>query len=184
MKLFVSPHNDDATLFGSFTLQRERPLVLTVFDSHVQPARGHTKCDADTRRKEDLDAMAVLGCAIEFSGVPDNEPDATIRGRIEAALRKWTPAEVWLPAVEPGGHDHHNLIGEIGTAVFKGARIHRYLTYTRTAGKSTNGREIKPSGAMVRAKLQALACYVTQLEIDALGCWPHFIRDQSEYAID
>jgi len=184
MKLFVSPHNDDAPLWGSFTLQRERPLVLTVFDSHIQPARGHVRCDAATRRQEDVEAMSILGCAIEFSGVPDNEPTATIRERVDRALRRWTPAEVWLPAVEAGGHDQHNLIGELGLDIFKGANIHRYLTYTRTGGKSTDGREVKPTGAMVLTKLRALACYRTQIEIDALGCWPHFIRDQSEYAVD
>jgi hypothetical protein len=176
MKLFISAHNDDAPLWGSFTLQRETPMVLTVFDSHIQPARGHAQCDAATRRKEDLEAM--------FSGVPDNEPHASIRERIHAALRPWTPTEVWLPAVEDGGHEHHNLVGEIGLEVLKGAKIHRYLSYTRTRGKSTNGREVTPTGAMVLKKLQALACYRTQIEIDALGCWPHFIRDQNEYVLD
>jgi len=184
VKLFVSPHNDDAPLWGSFTLQCERPLVLTVFDSHIQPARGHTRCDAETRRQEDREAMTFLGCAIEFSGVPDNEPDASIQHRVRAALSGWNPSEVWLPAVETGGHDQHNLVGAVGLEIFSGTRIHRYLTYTRTGGKSTNGREIKPTGAMVLKKLQALTCYRTQLEIDALGCWPHFIRDQNEYAVD
>ena len=93
MKLFVSPHNDDAPLWGSFTLQRETPLVLTVFDSHIQPERGHLQCDAATRRKEDVDAMTVLGCKVEFSGVPDNEPQASIRERVHAALRPWNPSD-------------------------------------------------------------------------------------------
>ena len=31
-----------------------------------------------------------------------------------------------------------NLIGEIGLETFKGAKIHRYLSYTRIGGKSTN----------------------------------------------
>ena len=184
MRLFVSPHNDDAPLWGSFTLQREGPLVLTVFDSHIQPERGHARCDAATRRQEDVEAVTLLGCRIAFSGVPDNEPGASIRERTHAALRHWTPEEVWLPAVEEGGHEQHNLVGEIGLEVFKGAKIHSYLTYTRTRGKSTNGREVKPTGTMVLKKLQALACYRTQIEIDALGCWPHFIGDQSEYVLD
>jgi LmbE family N-acetylglucosaminyl deacetylase len=184
VKLFVSPHNDDAPLWGSFTLQRETPLVLTVFDSHLQPARGYPKCDVATRRKEDVDAMTLLGCKIEFSGVSDNEPQASIRECVYAALRLWTPTEVWLPAIEDGGHDQHNLVGEIGLDVFKGAKIHRYLSYTRTRGKSTNGRPVTPTGVMVLKKLQAMACYRTQLEIDALGCWPHFIRDQNEYVLD
>jgi LmbE family N-acetylglucosaminyl deacetylase len=183
MKLFVSPHNDDAALFASFTLQRERPLVLTVFDSHVQVSRGHYACDAATRRKEDAAAMEILGCGIAFSGVSDEEPELTIKERVRGALSHWTPSEVWIPAVEDGGHLQHNLVGEIGSDVFAGSKIHRYLTYTRTHGKSTNGREVKPTGAMMMKKLQALACYRTQIEIDALGCWPHFM-DLREFCLD
>lgn len=182
MKLFVSPHNDDAVLFGAFTLQRERPLVLTVFDSHVQVARGNAHCDAATRRNEDIAAIrGVLGCAIQFGGVPDDNPDP---GKVRAALEKWAlAAEVWLPAVEVDGHAQHNLVGEIGLEVFSRAIVHRYLTYT-TAGKSSHGRVVPFTGAMLRNKLQAMICYQTQIETDSLGCWPHFARNQYEYLAD
>lgn len=173
MKLFISPHNDDACLFGAFTLQREKPVVLTVYDSYVQVSRGHAQCDWETRRNEDIAAVRdVLGCPIQFAGLRDNE---LIQGAVLVALSKWSAAtEVWLPAVEKNGHDQHNLVGEIGLQVFEHATVNRYLTYTRTGGKSTNGIEAKPTGAMVLKKLRALACYKTQIEIDALGCWPHF----------
>ena len=75
MKLLVSPHNDDSVLFAAFTLQRERPLVLTVFDSFAQVAGGHEGCDAMTRRSEDMRAVHdVLGCDIQFGGVRDDAP--------------------------------------------------------------------------------------------------------------
>ena len=40
--LFISPHNDDETLFGAFTLCREAAdiQVVVVFDGHVQASRG------------------------------------------------------------------------------------------------------------------------------------------------
>lgn len=183
MKLFLSPHNDDACLFAAFALQCERPLVLAVFDSHIQVSRGHANCDAARRRKEDLEAITMLGCGVAFGGVRDDEPAHSIRTRVHSALSHWSPSEVWLPEVEEGAHEQHNLVGEIGLEVFKGATIHRYLTYTRTHGKSTNGREVKPTGAMVLKKLQALACYRTQIEADALGCWPHFL-DLREFCLD
>ena len=97
------------------------------------------------------------------------------RAVVLVVLAEPSPSEVWLPAVEKDGHEQHNLVGEIGAEVFKGATIHRYLTYTRTRGKSTNGIEVKPTGVELLKKLQALACYKTQIEIDALGCWPHFM---------
>jgi hypothetical protein len=139
-----------------------------------------------TRRYEDIQAVHdVLGCAIQFSGVRDDEPANTIRPAVLNALTRWWPAtEVWLPAVEAGGHEQHNLVGEIGASVFSNAKIHRYLTYTRTQGKSTGGARVACSGSMVLKKLEALACYRTQIEIDELACWPHFIRDQNEYILD
>ena len=77
MKLFVSPHNDDAVLFGAFTLLRERPVVLTVFDSYVQVARGFKLADFSARRNEDVRAVRdVLGCAIQFAAVRDDIPGA------------------------------------------------------------------------------------------------------------
>lgn len=176
MKLFVSPHNDDAVLFGSFRIQQqEAPLVLTVFDSHIQLARGHGECSAPARRYEDMAAMTILGCDVAFSGIPDSEPAELVRTRVAGCLAHWNPEEVWLPAVEEDGHEQHNLVGEIGLQVYQGARIHRYLTYTRAAGRSVNGVEIKPTGLMVLKKLKALAMYRTQIEIDALGCFPHFM---------
>jgi LmbE family N-acetylglucosaminyl deacetylase len=174
--LFVSPHNDDAVLFGSFRIQEKRPLVLTVFDSHLQVQRGHPECSAVARRREDIEAINLLGCNIAFSGISDALPIADQRPLVDRALRHWNPAEVWLPAVEDGGHEQHNLVGEVGLQVFQYAKVHRYLTYRRGVGRSTNGRPVMPTGKMVMAKLQALACYRTQIEIDRLGCWPHFLR--------
>jgi hypothetical protein len=51
VKVFLSPHHDDETLFGAFTLLRERPLVVIVTDSYVQFNRGDgiTNDDAGPR---------------------------------------------------------------------------------------------------------------------------------------
>lgn len=184
-KLFVSPHNDDAALFGAFTLLREKPMVLTVFDSFVQVERGYPECNADARRDEDRRAIAIcLQCTIHSGYVPDNLPVAEAAPKVHSVLSQWRRVtEVWLPAVEQGGHEQHNLVGELGLEVFREAKIHRYLTYTR-AGKSTGGTLVTPEGPMVLKKLQALTCYRTQIEINPLGSWPHFLRDQNEYVLD
>lgn len=183
MKLFVSPHNDDAVLFGAFSLMRYRPVAMTVLDSYVQPKRGHAACSASLRRAEDCAAISgVLNLSMLFGGVPDDLASPEMEQRVREVFRDLGPVEsVWLPAVEESGHDHHNLIGRIGLEVFSGAEICRYLTYTRNGGKSTGGAPVPCSGTMARKKLQALACYQTQIEIDALGCWPHFLGDQTEY---
>lgn len=187
MKLFISPHNDDAVLFGTFTLLRERPVVVTVFDSYVQVERGYSQAHRTQRRAEDLAAMKILGCILNFGMVPDNEVAESVRGKIQASMSHWQGVtDVWLPAVEAGGHVQHNLVGEIGLdlfgSMFSRAKVHRYLTYTEE-GKSTAGLKVPCTGAMVLKKLQALACYQSQIEIDALWCWPHFMRDQTEYVL-
>lgn len=68
MKLLISPHNDDETLFAAFTIMRERPVVLVVFDSEVQVLRGFADCDAVTRRNETMHAMAELTGAYDEHG--------------------------------------------------------------------------------------------------------------------
>lgn len=181
--LFVSPHNDDAALFGAFTLMNTPSTVLTVFDSVVQLQRGHERCTRMVRREEDREALlGILGCAVQFGGVGDDcEQDIQVARALESEVCRLRPKEAWLPAIEDGGHPQHNQVGRIGAAVFSGLGIpvQRYLTYT-SAGKSRSAYEVKAEGWMVRTKLQALACYRTQLEIDALGCWPHFM-DLREY---
>jgi LmbE family N-acetylglucosaminyl deacetylase len=186
MKLWVAPHNDDETLFGAFTIQRHQPDVVIVFGSYIQYRRGHQRCTAVQRMQESYDALRCLGIPQEKVHFLDfNDAEAWRPEAIAAALEQWHPSEVWIPLVEDGGHHQHNLVGVAGLKAFPNSRIHRYLTYT-TAGKSTStasSMAVPVTGAMVLRKLQALACYRTQLEIDELGCWPHFLRDQQEYVL-
>lgn len=184
MKLFVAPHNDDEALFGSFTIQRERPEVVIVFGSYIQVRRGHRECAAERRNSETVEALWRLGVPrerIHFLDMNDAEA-MTSDVIVERIQRIGRFDSVWIPAHETGGHPHHNLVAEAGLAAFHGTRIHRYLTYTHK-GKSTAGSVVPFTGCMVRRKLQALACYQTQLENEALGCVPHFL-DIREYCLD
>lgn len=194
-KLFLSPHNDDEALFGAFTIQRERPDVCVVFDSVVQVNRGYPQCEWSVRRNETEAAVSrltedaesfVWPVPVHYAGLSDaNEYGAE---DIAKAIQFDLPdvggySEVWAPQLELGGHLQHNAVARAARLAFPSAEIRWYLTYTRLGGKSTHGREVDPTGAMVRRKLQALACYRTQLEIDALGCWPHF-TDLREFVVE
>ena len=165
-KLFISPHNDDECLFGSWTLLRENPTVLIVYDSFTQPSRDNAGCDANTRRLETLSAMNVLGIKdVQFLGISYLE---TNKEQIREALGDFAAADiahVWAPAVETNGHEQHNAVGQIVLEMF-GVPLTRYMTYTRSNGKS-RGR----------------ACYRSQIEIPRLGCWPHFVNDLREYYV-
>ena len=183
-KLFISPHNDDECLFGSWTLLRENPTVLIVYDSFTQPSRDNACCDANTRRLETLSAMNVLGIKdVQFLGISDLE---TNKEQIREALGDFAAADiahVWAPAVETNGHEQHNAVGQIVLEMFGVVPLTRYMTYTRSNGKS-RGREVPiERGEWIINKLRAMACYHSQIEIPRLGCWPHFVNDLREYYV-
>lgn len=173
MKLFLSPHNDDAILFGAFTILRERPLVLTIFDSHKQAANGGPTLMQ--RRREDEDAMAILGAPVMFAGISDVSPDAKT---IEDALLPFfnQPEMVYAPAVEKDGHPHHNLVGEVAKRIFR--NVTAYFTYT-THGKSTGQPVACLEADWPLKKLQALACYESQIRM--ANQRDHWLREQYEY---
>ncbi len=175
MKLFISPHNDDETLFGAFTILRERPLVLIVYDSWIQFRRGDP-ITALNRRNESSAAMKILGAEVRFCGLSDEQlsiPDC------EAALRPYTDSQrVWAPAFELNGNPHHNLVARVAELLFP--KCQRYMTYT-SAGKSL-GIPVPIDAGWTLKKLQALACYESQSQLAATRDF--FLNDQREYYLD
>lgn len=175
MKLFLSPHNDDETLFGAFTLLRERPLVLIVFDGYLQAARG-TGITAEQRRNESRAAMEILGCTVEFMGLRDDNPNVT-PALIRAYVESLKPTEIYAPAREESGHRQHNLAAD---AVSGMPNVRHYMTYT-PAGKST-GVPVPYEPEWPLLKLKALACYESQIKLWSTK--DHFLRDQYEYTLE
>ncbi len=176
MKLFVSPHCDDAELFACFTLLREKPLVIVVFDGYVQAAR-RLAVTWDQRRRETRAACAILDVEVRFLGCRDDfPPDAR---SLNAMLASYYGDAIYAPASETDGHAQHNLVAEacMGLPV-----IENYMTYT-TRGKSTSDRPVPIlDGSWIALKHKALACYESQMSLDPrMGCAPHFLRDMTEY---
>ena len=166
MNLFLSPHSDDAALFGAFTLIREKPLVVTVTDSWVQWNRGE-KISADMRWKEDQEAMKILGCPILLLGVRD---DAIHDDVVRNALYRFSGFDtVYAPAIQ-GGNPHHDLIGRIAKEMFPNVR--QYATYTKENLTPIGNEGIIPTREEVDLKNKALQCYQSQLNLPATR--PHF----------
>lgn len=188
MNLFLSPHNDDETLFGALTILRERPQVCVVFDSYVQPSRGIPGCDCDIRREETFAALRELTGTpgASFLGYRDDRGCPVDHLAIELYERFGNAKRVWAPAFEVGGHDQHNLVALAADKAFAGKEVIHYLTYQRGKGdKSRGGTEVLPrSGDDIARKLRALACYTSQMQMDPrLGCWPWFMGDLKEYVL-
>jgi LmbE family N-acetylglucosaminyl deacetylase len=99
--IFISPHNDDETLFGAFTILRTLPLVVVVFDSYAQEQRGNPVTWRQ-RRAETLAACEILGVRAIFLGFSDADPSITagdVRARLLGALGAYNEA-VFAPAAE------------------------------------------------------------------------------------
>lgn len=184
MKLFLSPHNDDETLFGAFTIQREKPLVVVVFDSYVQAIRGNDVTWGQRRLETEraLETLVPDSADWRFLGLRDdvNQPSITAIAHLVEQLGDFE--HVYAPAIELNGHAHHDIVGRVADWIWSPGRVTHYLTYTRDKGKSTSAHRVPvESGEWTRRKLRALACYESQIDIERLGCRPHFMNDLWEY---
>ncbi len=188
MKLFLSPHNDDETLFGAFTLLRERPWVVIVTDSFVQANRGDTVTAAQ-RREETLAAMKVLGLEsrVLFMGVRDDKITLTetidsltvLRGEgDDRGLDRIT--EVYAPAIQHG-HVHHDIVGQAALNVFGDLRVWQYSTYSARERFFVNFGKLEVVGTPEEhaLKQRAMRCYKSQYP----RSWRHFaaVENKSEW---
>ncbi len=176
--IFLSPHNDDETLFGAFTLLRYNPLVVICLQSRTQEIRGEGVTDAE-RNLETAQAMSALNVR-EYKFLrqfDDYRPDWSSLFNVLLALVAEQETLLFAPAVEEGGHPQHNEIGRLAEDL--GAkRLVQYMTYTSN-GKSRGRLKVPFEPTWPLLKLEALAQYKTQitrtLYVD------HFLREQYEY---
>lgn len=174
MNILFQPHSDDCCLFSSFNAIRYHTLVVTVLTSVKQNVNGITHAE---RATEDVHALTILGCDVVQWPQPDVNPDFGAVQRMMEHLRDSEQIKhVFAPAREPeNGHKHHDAIADLADLVFD--NVTHYLTYTREKGKSIWGNEVPYERPWLALKLQALACYTTQINL-----FPHhFIEQQREY---
>lgn len=174
--IFLAPHNDDEALFGTFTLMREKPLVIVVTESYIQPLRGDRGCTAEIRRQETINAMAVLRCPVVFMGINDTCLTEEI---LTERLKHFHPETVYAPAIQ-GGNPQHDIVGRVAKNLF-GTRCKFYTTYTKTELYTPGTIEIKPTDFELATKDRALNCYKSQLQLSSTR--PHFesVMGKSEW---
>lgn len=176
--LFLSPHNDDETLFGAFTLLRFKPFVIVCLKSKLQADRGYG-ITADQREAETAAAMKVLDCEWKQLPFPDDVADwASVEKALVRYRQRVMPDMVFAPWPEGEGHAHHNTVGILAERIFGADRVTHYMTYT-TNGKSRSDFEVQFEPEWVATKHLALACYESQSSHPST--WPHFLRDQTEF---
>lgn len=164
MKYLISPHDDDHALFTAFTCLREKPTVVVVLDSYVQPNRGETGCSAEERAEETRQSCEILGCPVIRLGLRD---DNVTEEQIEGALKKLPDVDViYAPALQ-GGNVHHDMVYRVATKLFKPIY---YTTYTKTELHTVGDIEVKPTEEENALKIKSLECYQSQIRINK----PHF----------
>lgn len=179
--IFLAPHNDDEALFGAFTIMREKPIVFVLTDSHIQPNRGEVGCDAETRWAESKAAMEILGAIVVRVGVKDYELQpgnlaAFFKGTYGGGIDK-----VYAPAMQ-SGNPHHDMVSLAAKEIW-GDKVVFYSTYAAGEFFTKGDIEIKPTDEEITKKIQALACYKSQLALPSTR--PHFeaVKGQSEWFV-
>jgi LmbE family N-acetylglucosaminyl deacetylase len=165
---------DDAVLFASYVLLRERPTVITVCsDARVQERYG---IDGVERRSEGRKAMLSLGIDHEDLFLRDDLLDPA---HLERALLMrddlLEPECVWVPLPEEGGHEDHEVVAAVALEVFGRARLSYYATYRRGRGRTRTDTEVIPEPDWPARKFAAMACYRSQITLE--NCRPWFAAD-------
>lgn len=175
--LLLSPHNDDETLFAAYSCLARRPHVIVCLYSVLQERRGGP--DASVRMSETEAAMKILGCSWEQWQFSDAErvPRNTVEIWLRNLLEKYET--VIAPAVHEGGHEHHNLIGELALEVWGPENVLPYTTYIRGRGRISGSRPIDPDPEWIAKKHLALACYPSQIAGHDTRGW--FTGDLAEW---
>jgi len=160
--IFLSPHNDDETLFGAYTLMRRKPLAVVCTDCYTQSSDPSFPL---VRRRETLKAMEVLGCEVEFLGIKDTELDEEI---LERALGRYNPIKVYAP-LDNSKHPQHNLVGRVARKMWPG-KVVFYSTYTTEDLTPRGEFPVCASTQEEELKVWALGCYESQIKVNL----PHF----------
>lgn len=170
--IFFAPHNDDEVLFGSFLILRHRPTVVVVLASLVQEKTyGGPIATATIRKQESERALLELD-VLDFEQwpYPDVNPDwDAVETSMRAIDDRLMPDQVFAPAVEDGGHDQHNAVGDRALRVF-GARVQPYLTYKRGHLRS-RAEEVPFEPDWPARKLRALSYFRSQIILPQTRPW-------------
>mgnify|MGYP007100060109 CR=1 FL=1 len=179
-KIIISPHSDDAVLFCGFTMIRDRPQIIEVTDSFIQPERGEVGCDAETRRNESIAACAFLGCPVTFLGIRDTElTERALRER----LKNIEAETIYIPAYHENGNSQHNLVNKVCLELFPIEKIEQYCSYSRTDLMVKGSYEVKPTEAEKALKNKAMNFYVSQINLNTMASHFEYIRNKSEWLL-
>lgn len=158
-KLFISPHPDDECLWGAYTIQAVKPIVVIVRD-----------LNALWRNDESIAALAHLEIPRENIRFIDKLCEVPFVWDAEIET-------VYAPAMQ-GGHPLHDEICEQCIRRW-GAKVILYSAYGKRKDEPPFGRwKVESTERMRKKKVEALRLYESQHRIAAV----HFnLKCKDEY---
>lgn len=172
MMLLLTPHCDDETLFAAYTILRHQPSVLGCFGSVRDYGSNERRARETLRALEVLDRCPVF----DFWDLPEAATTADLEARLRTLATRVAVSHVWAPH-ERASHPQHVAVATAARRVF-GDRMTAYHTYV-DGQKVREGRQVVPEPLWVQKKLQALACYTSQITHPRAGQF--FEQDLLEY---
>ena len=137
--LFIAPHPDDETLWGSYIIMNYKADVAVFVDDKT-PIETKLECGA---------ACGILGVT-----------NLSFITKIEQCKKayQW----IFVPYPE-GGHKWHDEVSKLAGDYFTEWKLKYYMAYGPDKTKPPAGRvKIPASAVMEEIKLRALACYKSQ----------------------
>lgn len=167
MQVFLSPHPDDAVLFATYTILREKPFVVTVTHPTFQGDNG------EERVIEDYNALRTLGAPVAFLGIDEDK----LTEEILLEKLKMFPNDTtfYVPEYEKDGNPQHNIVHDTVRRMTDNYK--EYKTYSGWNDRSGD-TEVIPTPEELEIKKRAMACYRTQIENPFTA---HYFQTYAEY---
>ena len=183
INIFLAPHSDDEALFGSYIIQRTKPLIVVCTDG-----TGHEKrfgIPTQRRRDESIAAAKIFGVEVKFLGIAEEDltVDILLEKLIEARIQLNSNNCIFAPT-KTGGQPQHDIVSDTVKKIGESSNYDigfplYYGTYTRENFSPTGEMAIIPTEEEKRIKEEALTCFTSQHGINK----PHFdaVKDVPEY---
>lgn len=167
--LLLAPHADDESLFAAYLAQRHEAHIAVVFD--------------EGRENELWRAARSLGCGYTQLRAVKGMGHENVETFLQGLAQGWDDnvERIIAPAIEDYGHLEHNMVGELAEIVWPDREVIRYRTYA-PRGTRSHGNPVEPDHPdFIMRKLEAMACYRSQILEEATRPWFYQLLDMREW---
>lgn len=159
VSLMFDPHGDDVPLFAAYSAMTDPTHVVV---THPEIPNEEIRAAAD-----------ILGYSVTIDSSNESR-----RRNLAIAVQ---PEIVYAPAIHPEGHEHHNEIGQFAVDFYGRHKVQFYATYAPRGQRQRTDRQVVPMPWEILMKLQALACFESQIKQESTRPWFYDLLDMREW---